>query len=152
MKWRTPNPVCVSPTLGEPESCTPIEICVNGLLGSDGVSQMASCVSKEYFVDLAQSTGADARGGAVNLIGMMASVVVSQTDATTPLGVGDIEVDSGVSATAGSTMKRRTCRDCFELSTRRFAPETDFLRTEATVVGTGSLAVTGILWMAVLSG
>ena len=134
---------------------------------------MANCVRKEWFVKMVlrgdngeaegvQQAGADEDGvveeeeeeeeglglNRMKLEGTMASLVVSKEDGATPLAMDALEVEYRV-ADSSSPGQSQTCKDCFELITPNFPPNTEFLKTEATAL---TAAGAGILWLAVMSG
>ena len=78
-----------------------------------------------------------------------ASVIISGTNGTTPLGVESLEVDIGTGG-SGNVQQQQTCTDCFGLRTQKAAPNADFLATKATLMAT--TALTGLVWVAVFSG
>ena len=125
---------------------------------------MAWCVAKDSFTRMAEAVDDGLRRTflkdreGLEMGGLMASAVVSDGQGMTPVKVPEIEVafgeeGSGISANSSSSsasLKTQMCRDCFELITPDFAPETNLLTTDVSVAGTAAAA--GILWLAVLSG
>lgn len=84
------------------------------------------------------------------LEGKQASIVISNADETTPLGVRSMEVDTAVGES--TTLIEKTCRDCLELRTKNLAPDTNRLNVEATLIATGTGVAAGVIWVALLSG
>lgn len=65
--------------------------------------------------------------------------------------------DSGIgrlaSTPAGVAEQERKCTDCMKLKTTKpFTPDTEALEMEVKMVGAGSVALAGVLWVALLSG
>ena len=82
--------------------------------------------------------------------GKQASVVVSQEDGLTPMGIGKMEVDAVVNEER--IQMEKSCRDCFELRTQKLNPNTAALTVEATLVTAGTGVAAGVLWVALFSG
>ena len=105
----------------------------------------ASCISTLLFRPVSQAQrDPDAEALWELAQSLRASMVLSQTDATTPLSVETLEVEAGVAGGAlgkapGKVQSSQTCQDCFELATPKLAEGTDFLRMEAKVM-TGAAA------------
>ena len=78
--------------------------------------------------------------------GKQASVVVSQADASTPMGVNKIQLNA-----AGDEHSTSVCQNCFEIRTKRLAPDTTELNMQATMVSAGTIAA-GVMWVALFSG
>ena len=77
----------------------------------------------------------------------MACAVLIPTDGETPLDV----VDSGVTGgeeKGGGVRSQQECTDCEEWATPDYRKDTDFLRTEETLVAGET---TGVLWLAMLA-
>lgn len=103
--------------------------------------------------DTAGGSGDPSMGDALQAVdrvlgGKRASVVISGQDGVMPLGVRTLEVDTG--AESGGRVQRQTCTKCFGLRTQEAAENTDFLNTKATLMA--ATALSGIVWMSVLSG
>lgn len=117
-----------------------------------------------------EDEGGSSSGG---LDGRTANVIVTQDDEQTPQQVHGIDVSlydiseegssSGLSseddAAAGSKLQQeKNCTDCFELRTSRaFLPsaspkQTGDLELEVSLISAGSAALTGVLWVALMSG
>ena len=121
-----------------------------------------------------EDEGGSSSGG---LDGRTASVVVTQDDEQTPQQVHGIDVslydisedgsssglgsedDAAAAAAAGSKLQQeKNCTDCFELRTSRaFLPsaspkQTGDLELEVSLISAGSAALTGVLWVALMSG
>ena len=140
--------------LAETGMCDDYEVCANGRSGHRGARAMASCIGKRYFDEVKQHDRAEWKQSERlrSLDGSMASAVLSRVDGQTPLSVDSLEVDSGVVTEVGKgkrVQSQQSCRDCFELTTPDLKRDTDFLKTQATLI-TGAAA--GVLWLTVLSG
>ena len=135
-------------------------------------AQVAQCVSKAFYVSIAQWAGAEEggrrAGGQAALQGMpggglageRVGVLVSNAEGTAPLRLAGLDLKAGVSAgvnpdgTAGRAgeVQESACRGCVDLFSDRLAPETDFVATGAVVGGGAAGAVTaGILWLTVMA-
>ncbi len=84
----------------------------------------------------------------VQLGNRMASVVLSRSDGSIPIGADMMEAAYAESGTTESTqMTTKSCSDCSELATRKFAADVNSLKVEASVI-----AVAGVVWLALMSG
>ena len=142
--------------------CRLDEICITTMRHTSE----ANCVSIVYFNQIMSSwNGAQSALEMVNTMvqgdtrhtlnfdlgGTSASVIMSDTNGTTPIEVDTFDVQAGTSGQAAPAEKQTTkCRDCIDLETDKFKPSTDFLKTDVRLLHTGALA--GILWLAIMSG
>ena len=123
----------------------------------------ANCVKEVYFtlamnnwngvqsanVLLSSMESADSRDNLWNFANMSASMVLSDKNGTAPIEVDTFKTDAGV--TGGETpVQSKKCRDCIDLETKPFEPDTDYLKTEVKLLTTGGAV--GILWLALMSG
>ena len=127
--------------------CNEDEICVQGLgvARSSTGRRMASCVRTEFFVKYIK-WGENEQS--VDLAGKMASMVMSQSDGTTPVEVDTFEADGQTSGSGPAQTSQ--CRDCMELKTDKFGANTESLNLQTRLLTVGGMA--GVLWLAIASG
>lgn len=89
---------------------------------------------------------------------------MSKDDDQTPLKVQGMDLSlydisktgssSGLgSEDDGAILQEKTCTDCFELrTTKAVSKHVDDLELQVTLVGAGSAALTGVLWVALMTG
>ena len=133
----------------EEGSCAQEEICVDGV----GADEVAHCVSKEYFVRLAQrgENEQQSAAGVGELEGKAAQMIISQVDGSTPLEAMGIDLQAGlVGGLKGgeAALQEQKCRNCFELRTQKMVEGTNFLQTEASLMGAATVAA-GMVWLVV---
>ena len=124
----------------------------------------ANCVKTIYFTrmmgtwsgvvspsDLVGTTAEDDTQNALafDLNDLSASMIVSDRNGSTPIEVDTFQAEAGVSGDVKSTQVKK-CRDCLDLETEKFRPDTDFLKTDVRLLTTG--AAVGIFWLAIMSG
>lgn len=140
--------------------CEPDEVCIT----TKRHTTEANCVKEVYFTLIMNNwNGVQTANGLLNSIeagdsrndpfhrlgNMTASMVLSNKNGTAPIEVDTFATDAGV--TGGQVpMQSDKCRDCMDLETKPFQPETDSLKTEVKLLTTGAAA--GILWLAIMSG
>lgn len=138
--------------------CQPHEICAPGT-GPGGHfdrkkvipnpdAQVAHCVSREYYVELAQEVSERGPSG-TPLEGERASMVFSKADARTPLEVSEIDWSAGRTTVPAGMQVKGACTGCVDLLSGKFEAGTEYLKTQATVL---SAAGAAILWISIMSG
>ena len=153
--------------------CAPDEICVDSIYAVSYLSDLvltANCVNIKYFKDklppedLPKDEDEGAAGSSSELAGKTASVVVSKDDNQTPLQVQGIDMSlydisesdssSGLESNEDAAiLQENNCTDCFELrTTKAFTEQAGDLKLELNLMGAGSAALTGVLWVALMTG
>ena len=157
----TGPPVTNPPTIVTRSAhCEVDEVCITTFRHT----QEANCVKSLYFVLMMESWNGVQTAAAIvdtmaagdtrnsldlNLSNTSASMVLSDISGTRPIEVDTLRVDAGVGGEADPRQSKK-CRDCIDLETDRFEPDTDFLKTQTRLLTTGAAA--GILWLAIMSG
>ena len=129
--------------------CDEQETCVDTLElnAYDQMANMARCVSQEDYVFVNRTISTTSSYPTISLADKRANVMLSKSDGKTPLEVDTFDVKAG---TVGTMGQRNRCRDCVDLRTDVFAPDTDILKTETRLLTAGAAA--GILWLTFMSG
>ena len=140
--------------------CMLDEVCITTLRRTSE----ANCVKASYFTRIMDNwngvesanemVGTMANGDTKEFLkfqlkNMSASMVLSNTNGTAPIEVDTFKAEAGFSGEVESTQSRK-CRDCLELETEKFEPNTDFLKADVRLLTAGAAA--GILWLAIMSG
>ena len=161
----------------EEGSCDEDEICVNSM-PHDKQQQswnghpIATCVQTKDFLEDPQESeriheGARMHGSNAGqyvgdalreIAAKKAGIVLAGDDGTKPIELDWLVVDVGAEGDgsgAGSSevqqqQQRRTCRDCFGLRTQKAPVDANFLKIEATLLGTAVTA--GVIWVTVFAG
>ena len=112
---------------------------------------MAHCVQSKAYVDLTDSNTTQESDKASTDSRLDATM--SEADQKTPLKADSISIEAEASAFGGAkgSVQRRSCVNCVELTTDKFAPQTDVLETDVQLATTG-MAAAGILWLTLLTG
>lgn len=134
--------------------CEETDLCVDTTI----VKHLATCVKKSFFDDGDDGLRTD-KGGRVR--GMRdgryfdvaeAHAAITGTDQKTPMESKSMDISAWKSSAALSkaSVQTKKCRNCVELETDKLKPNIDSLKVEATLLSAG--AVTGILWLSLISG
>ena len=118
---------------------------------------IAACVKVELFdsFDYSEKDGIfrGMLGGDIfSLDDMQVYAAMSESDETTAMELSNLEVDASNSrkmVDEGAVQSFR-CRNCVDLNTDSFNADTNALKVQATLLTSG--AMTGILWLGLLSG
>lgn len=147
--------------------CADSEICVDGLgvQRSRSGHRMASCVSTQSFVHLAETmlsanrSRDKSRLRTTELEGKMLNMMFSDSNGNTPLEADTLSAkpifasdhlgaDGEGAAFHDDSLQK--CRDCMGLETQQFQKGVEGLKTQVRLLTTGAAA--GILWLALVSG
>ena len=143
--------------------CEDDEICVNRFgSGAASVSgyQIAMCVKKSTFDSTMYGSGRSDSQQAIDQVlnnnanGMYA--LSSDSDGSTAMEVNTFDIDTWIDGILADTkegaVRSKKCTHCTELNSSPFAPETNALRVEASLMTAGTAAATAVVWLAVFSG
>ncbi len=155
------SPVTKAPqTIRRSAYCMPDEVCIT----TNRHTTEANCVKSVYFtLTMNNWAGVQTANGLLTSIeagdprdnpiynfgNMSASMVLSDKNGTAPIEVDTFKTDAGL-AEGEAPVQSQKCRDCIDLETKPFEPDTSFLKTEVRLLTTGAAA--GILWLAIMSG
>ena len=130
--------------------CNADEVCINSVPSTRSLGEarlMAKCISQHSFNRIASGESIDSSLDEEGILeawdSMMMGMVVSMTDGSTPMEVDTFDIEAGINPD-GTARQSKTCRDCMDLQTDKFAAGTKLLDVQTKLMSAGL----GMLWLA----